>query len=90
MGKYDTTWRTLLTEALAKNGETMESVTATTLTEDDLDRVFNRDHGGVEGVPFTAWSANFVYFPVEYDGFESVASVPRNPDRNARPTKHIG
>ncbi len=90
MGEHDTTWRILLEEELARNGETVESITATTLSDGGLDRVFNNDFWFIEGEPFTAWSADYVYFPIAHDGLESVASVPRNPDRNARPTKHIG
>lgn len=60
MGKHDTTWRILLAEELAKNGETMESVTATTLDDGGLDRVFNNDFWFIEGAPFTAWTANYL------------------------------
>jgi hypothetical protein len=44
-----------------------------------LDVVFNDGFGGPEGHPFTVWTGKRVYFPTEYDGAESVDSVPRDP-----------
>lgn len=45
----------------------------------DWNRKFYGGYGGPEGVPFTAWTKERVYFPVVYDGAEWVESVPRNP-----------
>jgi len=39
--------------------------------------------GTTDGDPFTVWTRRFVYFPWRYDGSQSVAWVPRNPDRSA-------
>jgi hypothetical protein len=44
-----------------------------------LDRKFDDSFGGEEGYNFTAWSANYVYFPCCYDGSEWVGAIPRNP-----------
>jgi hypothetical protein len=82
-----TTWRKELTEACEDNGETLADLVIT-LTDDQLDVEFDSGYGLWEGAPFTAWSANFVYFPWGYDGAEGVACVPRNP--NGEPTSHIG
>lgn len=49
---------------------------------------FHPGFGGVEGVAFTAWSKDWVYFPVCYDGKEWVARVPRNPCTHI--TEHVG
>ena len=59
-----------------------------TLTKEELETTFDDDFGGIEGCPFTAWSENWVYFPVQYDGSEWVGSVPRNPCDIK--TEHIG
>jgi hypothetical protein len=59
-----------------------------TLTSAELDRAFDTGYGGEEGVPFTAWSDDWVYFPVCYDGAEWVGYVPRNPC--SIKTKHWG
>lgn len=53
-----------------------------------LDREFDNGYGGAEGMPFTLWTEERVYFPVVYDGAEWVASVPRNPCDEA--TDHVG
>lgn len=53
-----------------------------------LDVQFDNGYGLIDGPNFTAWSERRVYFPVDYDGSEWVASVPRNPAEVA--TKHVG
>lgn len=53
-----------------------------------LDHQFHDGYGGEEGLPFTLWTKERVYFPVVYDGSEWVASVPRNP--NGEATEHVG
>lgn len=83
----ETTWRTLLEEACIFRGDKFDELQHT-LTLHDLDEVFSDDFGSTEGVPFTAWSRDWVYFPYCYDGSEGVASVPRNPCSIA--TEHIG
>lgn len=83
-----TTWRELLEEALEDRGEKLADLEANTLTEADMEREFYDGYGSTEGVPFTAWTAKTVYFPLCYDGNEWVGSVSRNPD--GKPTKHQG
>jgi len=73
-----TTWRKQLIEAFKYTEDNIESL-KTTLTEDELDVKFDGGYGGINGVPFTAWSRKFVYFPVVYDGAEWVGYVRRNP-----------
>jgi len=53
-----------------------------------LDREFDDGFGGPEGCYFTVWTTGHVYFPVVYDGAESVGCVSRNPDGQATP--HVG
>jgi hypothetical protein len=74
-----TTWRKELTRATASNNECLQDLVIA-IDELDLDKEFDSDYGTEEGVPFTAWSGKFVYFPVCYDGREWVGSVPRNPN----------
>lgn len=83
-----TTWYTLLTEILEYNNESWEDIESSTLTDTELHISFDKGFGGIEGVPFTIWTKNFVYFPAVYDGAEWVSSVPRHP--NGQPTNHIG
>jgi len=40
---------------------------------------FYADYGGDEGAPVLAWSEQWVYFPVNYDGQQYFARAPRNP-----------
>ena len=83
-----TTWRLLLAEAMEGRGESMADLVSITLSDEQLDKRFDDGYGGNEGEPFTAWTANTVYFPIVYDGAEWVGSVSRNPD--GKPTKHQG
>lgn len=82
------TWKQLITEAMQDNGDDWNNVESCTLTETELNKVFNDGYGGSEGDAFTVWTLNWVYFPAVYDGLEWCASVARNPD--GAPTNHIG
>ena len=72
-----TTWRKAITEAL-QDGDSFDQLTIK-IDPGELDREFDMGFGHEEGNPFTAWSKNWVYFPICYDGSEWVGSVPRNP-----------
>lgn len=72
------TWREMLEEETTRRKEDFESLVFS-IGDGELDREFDDGYGEVEGAPFTAWGPKFVYFPVCYDGSESVGSVPRNP-----------
>jgi len=69
-----TSWKELIEEALI--GDTLIYCT---LSEDELNVKFNDSFGGEEGAPFTAWSEEYVYFPICYDRSEWVGRAPRNP-----------
>ncbi len=79
------TWRTLIAKS-AKN----DTILQCTLTESELDIEFSTDGGGEEGIPFFAWSKDWVYFAACYDGSEWVARVPRNPETPNHAPYHIG
>jgi hypothetical protein len=83
-----TTWRKLLAEALEQNYETFADIVSNTMTDAQMDAKFRSSFDGQHGIPFTAWTANTVYFPAVNDGVEWVACVSRNPD--GLPTEHIG
>jgi len=83
-----TTWREEIGSEMEKRGETWADVVACTLTDAELDRRFYAGFGGINGTPFTLWTARRVYFPGCYDGGEWVASVPRHPCGEA--TGHVG
>jgi len=84
----ETNYRQDLTEELAKNGETWADVESHTLSETQLDELFDHGYGCINGAPFTLWTKNHVYFPAVYDGAEWIAFVPRHPD--GRATEHVG
>jgi hypothetical protein len=80
-------WRQLIDEERAeRNDQTPEVWCGLSVAE--LDRRFDTGFGCTWGTPFLLWTEERVYFAVEYDGAESVGSVPRNPcDEGA---KHFG
>lgn len=82
------TWRELIKGALEECGETWDDIEGNTLTESGLDVEFYDGYGGEEGLPFTMWTVNHVYFPVCYDGSEWCGYVPRNVCN--KPTGHHG
>ena len=84
----NTTWRKEIQDALTTAGETWDDIISHTMSEAELDHEFDPDYGSPEGVPFTAWTRDRVYFPACYDGSEWCASVPRNPGGGA--TSHVG
>lgn len=84
----DTCWKKLIENEMKERNETFADLESCTLSSAQLTAGFNSDFGAVQGVPFTAWTAKTVYFPVCYDGAEWVGSVSRHPDGKA--TEHIG
>lgn len=80
-------WKEFLEEEFLERGDDFNKM-ITTLTDEELTKDFDCGYGGSEGVPFTAWGENYVYFPVVYDGLEWVGSAPRNPNNEI--TSHIG
>lgn len=73
-----TSWYKLLAKAAESRNENIANIVHT-MTEEELHAEFCDDYGIPEGCHFTAWGPNWVYFPLEYDGTESVGSAPRNP-----------
>ena len=88
-----TTWRKLIAEELAVNGESWDDVIRCNVRHPGrdgpgLDVEFYDGYGGRRGSPFTAWTAARVYFPAVHDGKEWCASVPRNPCDET--VEHVG
>lgn len=83
----NTTWRIVFQEAFKKTGDNFIDLEIA-IEPDGLDKEFYSGFGSNDGPSFTAWSANYVYFPVNYDGAEWVGFVARNP--NGVATEHIG
>ena len=81
-------WKRLLIMAMQERGETIEDIESNTMTDEEMNKEFNAGYVGLEGIPFTVWTARTVYFPIGYDGSEWVGSVSRNPD--GKPTEHQG
>lgn len=84
----NTTWRKSITHQMTAWDEDWSDVEACTLSEEELDTVFDCGYGCIEGKPFTVWTKNRVYFPEGYDGAEQATSVARHPDNE--PTSHVG
>jgi hypothetical protein len=82
------TWRQLIKDELKTRGDSWDNIVSMTLTKAELDKKFDSGFGSINGISFTVWTKNRVYFPVVYDGAEWVGSVSRNPD--GLPTEHIG
>ena len=80
---YKTTWRELITEECKKRGDKFESLSIN-IKEGGLDEEFDDGFGLEMGCHFTAWSDDWVYFPLSYDGEEWCGSVPRYPTSNVR------
>lgn len=81
-------WREMLLVEMREHGECFDDIISNTLSDEQMDFRFHCGYGGTRGGPFTAWTTNRVYFPVQYDGSEWVGSVARNPD--GMPTGHMG
>lgn len=73
---------------MVAEGLKIEDAESCTLTDEELDVEFYAGFGSPNGKRFTLWTKNKVYFPVCYDGAESVECVSRNPD--GKPTEHVG
>ncbi len=58
------------------------NVISCTISDEELDRRFDAGYGTAEGVPFTLWTKDFVYFNYEYDGADKCLSVERSPSVN--------
>jgi len=71
------TWRKLIDVVIDDLGET---VVSNTLIDEEMDKEFSNGYGGSEGKSFTAWTENYVLFPIVYDGSEWVGYAPRNPN----------
>jgi hypothetical protein len=76
-----TTWKKEIESEMSEFNESFNDVVSCTMTEEEINREFDCDYGsGTEGIAFTAWTNNRVYFPVRYDGHEWCDSVSRIPD----------
>jgi hypothetical protein len=84
MTKTVTSWRKMLFDVIANNGDTPDGIV---YEEDgpDMDKEWTNDsdyhHQDFVIHYFMAWTANFVYSNDDYDGAPYVTSMPRNPPR---------
>ncbi len=75
-----TTWRTLIQSTMDENkDEAHLTQMINTLSQEELDIKFDNSFGGLHGKPFLAYSPDYVYFPIMYDGAEWAGSAPRHP-----------
>jgi len=71
-------WYNELKDEFKVNGDSFDGMVCN-ISQEELKMEFNGDFGQCNGSDFVAWTRDWVYFPVGYDGSEYVASVPRNP-----------
>lgn len=69
------TWADLLRVAASDDAIVAKAPDDTAVWEQS----FYADYGGDEGAPVLAWSEQWVYFPVNYDGQQYFARAPRHP-----------
>ena len=81
------TWRNMLEGLLAFTKDEIETLVFEP-ADIDLDKPFDDGFGIPEGVPFRAYSNDWIYICTEYDGAESLVLVPRNPGMNAMEPTH--
>jgi len=81
------TWRHALTYRM-EDDDDLGPVIAYAPDEAAFDVPFDADYGRPEGPHVLAWTDTRVYFPVVYDGAESMGSAPRHPQPNGQ--AHIG
>ena len=76
-----TTYRMLIDAEMQKHGETWDDVEFCTMPERRLNKLRQLSMHSFDGVPFTLWTKNRVYFQVISDefGIVHIESVPRNP-----------
>lgn len=84
MSGEPTTWNKEL--AAAANGD--QIIAKAPSDEAIWDEVFDGGYGGSQGKPILAWSKQYVYFPVTYDGSEWIDRAPRNPQPDGQ--SHTG
>jgi len=75
---YNENWYNMLKGKMESDGEAFEERKCT-LSDSEMKENFSSGYGGTEGVAFTAWGKNWVYFPICYDGAEWIGHAPRNP-----------
>ena len=98
-------WREMIERVMKENGDTMDGAWVNVEQNLDrcyddedianappasIDREFDGSFGGTYGDYFTVWTDKWVYFPVCYDGAESVGSVMRNPTKGYASEHHGG
>lgn len=82
-----TTWRDCFEDERNFAGDT-SPVVAVAPDEAVLDVRFDGGYGSAKGPDVLIWTEERVYFPVTYDGAESLGSAPRNPTSEGQP--HVG
>lgn len=76
-------WKELILDEMSSHGENWTDLISITLSDDEAEEQFDHGYGGVNGRPFTAWTAARVYFPICCDGAERCGSAPRHPNGEA-------
>ena len=72
------TWKELFQDAFVQTKDKWDDL-KTTFKNGEENTDFNPGYGRENGCHFTAWSKDYVYFPICYDGSEWVGHVARNP-----------
>lgn len=88
MSRETATWREMIGWEMEAQNDDWSNVVSNTMSESEMDVVFDASYGSANGIAFTVWTKTRVYFPCQYDGSEWCDSVPRDPDGCA--TSHVG
>ena len=85
------TWYDRIAHTMSRNGETWEDVQRFASDAPLQNTYPSLEYGGGgDVVAFTVWTADYVYFPAEYDGIQWCDCVPRNPTVLPQVTYPIG
>ena len=85
--EWTTTWQEELEAEMERVGDP-GPVLARAPNEAAFAVQFDAGYGGPDGPHVLAWTEQRVYFPVTYDGSESMGSAPRNPVPEGQ--EHVG
>jgi len=78
---YWPTWREMISAEMRSNKDSFCHREYCTVTDEVLAQKFDAYSCRPSGVPFVLWTTDYVYFSHDYDGMESVQSVPRHPGK---------
>jgi len=74
-----TNWFKLITEEMKNNNDSWDCLAASALDDETLFQEFKQDYSGPNAGQFVLWTTTRIYFSRNYEGYDYVDSVERNP-----------